>query len=187
MKTRKKQEPKIQAIETYYKKTRFRSRLEARWAVFFDAIGLGWEYEPEGYTDGKISYLPDFWLPGLQMFFEVKPNCDKSDEQMKIDAEKINMLSKGTGRPVIMSVGPPVCDFNLIYSPTDNEWDMLRVQSGPFCLMEDRKTDGEFWLSGMGGCEFSIGPIHGEWHEAHPVFSQKIINAINRSRIYRFW
>ena len=31
----------IQVIETAYKGYRFRSRLEARWAVFFDAIGHG--------------------------------------------------------------------------------------------------------------------------------------------------
>ena len=30
----------IKAIETYYKGYRFRSRLEARWAVFFDAAGI---------------------------------------------------------------------------------------------------------------------------------------------------
>lgn len=36
-------------IETRYKGYRFRSRLEARWAVFFDVLGVRWEYEPEGY------------------------------------------------------------------------------------------------------------------------------------------
>ena len=42
----------------------FRSRLEARWAVFFDALGIQWEYEPEGIvlSDGT-HYLPDFYLP----------------------------------------------------------------------------------------------------------------------------
>ena len=51
----------IKAIETVYNGYRFRSRLEARWAVFFDAIGAKWEYEPEGYVleDGTY-YLPDF-------------------------------------------------------------------------------------------------------------------------------
>lgn len=39
----------IKAIETCYAGCRFRSRLEARWAVFFDALGLEWEYEPEGF------------------------------------------------------------------------------------------------------------------------------------------
>lgn len=67
---------KIKAIETQYKGYRFRSRLEARWAVFFDALGIEWQYEPEGFemADGT-RYLPDFWLPtfGDGMYVEVKP------------------------------------------------------------------------------------------------------------------
>lgn len=53
-------------IQTAYKGCRFRSRTEARWAVFFDALGIRWEYEPEGFefADGT-RYLPDFWLPGF--------------------------------------------------------------------------------------------------------------------------
>ena len=52
------------AIQTRYKGYHFRSRLEARWAVFFDAMGLEWEYEPEGFElpSGEW-YLPDFFLP----------------------------------------------------------------------------------------------------------------------------
>lgn len=55
----------IQAIETRYKGYRFRSRLEARWAVFFDALAIPWRYELEGYDLGQSLgyYLPDFWLP----------------------------------------------------------------------------------------------------------------------------
>lgn len=52
----------IRPIETRYAGFRFRSRLEARWAVFFDTLGIKWEYEPQGYMlDGK-PYLPDFKL-----------------------------------------------------------------------------------------------------------------------------
>lgn len=54
----------IPAIETRYAGYLFRSRTEARWAVFFDALGIAWEYEPEGYDLGEVGwYLPDFWLP----------------------------------------------------------------------------------------------------------------------------
>ena len=69
----------IKAIETRYKGYRFRSRLEARWAVFFDNLGIPWEYEKEGYiiTDKQIEgrtwpYLPDFFLPVLGCHVEVK-------------------------------------------------------------------------------------------------------------------
>lgn len=64
----------IKAIETSYKGYRFRSRLEARWAVFFDALGIKWEYEKEGYDLGAYGYyLPDFYLPEAESFIEVKP------------------------------------------------------------------------------------------------------------------
>jgi len=61
---KKKRMVEIKAIETRYKGYRFRSRLEARWAVFFDTLGIEWEYEKEGYDLGDAGlYLPDFWLP----------------------------------------------------------------------------------------------------------------------------
>lgn len=50
----------IKAIETEYNGYRFRSRLEARWAVFFDALGVKYEYEPDGYETEYGKYLPDF-------------------------------------------------------------------------------------------------------------------------------
>lgn len=68
----------IQAIETEYKGYKFRSRLEARWAVFFDAMNVKWEYEKEGFkNDNGEYYLPDFYLPELDVWCEVKPQ-DKS-------------------------------------------------------------------------------------------------------------
>ena len=51
----------IKPVETIYNGYRFRSRLEARWAVFFDSLGVDYEYEPEGYELGNGErYLPDF-------------------------------------------------------------------------------------------------------------------------------
>jgi hypothetical protein len=65
-----------ESVETDYAGYRFRSRLEARWAVFLDAAGIRWEYEPEQYL---VSYrhrvrkwIPDFELPALGQFVEVK-------------------------------------------------------------------------------------------------------------------
>jgi len=69
-----------QAIETRYAGCRFRSRLEARWAVFFDTLNIAWEYEPQGVQvswrlslrEGTFQYLPDFWLPEWKLWVEVK-------------------------------------------------------------------------------------------------------------------
>lgn len=62
----------IKPIETVYNGYRFRSRLEARWAVFFDAANIKYEYEPEGYETPKGRYLPDFYLPDFDSYVEVK-------------------------------------------------------------------------------------------------------------------
>ena len=63
----------IKPIETIYNGYRFRSRLEARWAVFFDAIGINYEYEPDGVlVENGEYYLPDFYLPQFHCYFEVK-------------------------------------------------------------------------------------------------------------------
>lgn len=80
----------IKPIETIYNGYRFRSRLEARWAVFFDVIGLEYQYEPEGffvkcYDDTEIRYLPDFYFPEYDMYGEVKPSLTKLLE----DEEKL--------------------------------------------------------------------------------------------------
>lgn len=64
----------IRAIETRYAGCRFRSRLEARWGVFFDKLGVEWQYEPQGYEVGPVGtpYLPDFYLPASGHWVEVK-------------------------------------------------------------------------------------------------------------------
>ena len=64
----------IEAKETIYNGYKFRSRLEARWAVFFDYLRVEYEYEPEGFqlSNGE-SYLPDFFLPKFKTYVEVKP------------------------------------------------------------------------------------------------------------------
>jgi hypothetical protein len=62
--------PNVTPIETYYGGYRFRSRLEARWAAFFDRIGWQYTYEP---FDGA-GYIPDFLIHGEHpLLDEVKP------------------------------------------------------------------------------------------------------------------
>lgn len=92
-------------IETRYRGYRFRSRLEARWACYFDAIGLQWEYEPQGFVfdeyDG-LKYLPDFWLPQVCMWAEVKPTELTIEERVKV-----NLLARHAKRPVLLLIGTP--------------------------------------------------------------------------------
>ena len=74
----------LAAIQTNYAGHRFRSRLEARYAVFFDTLNIAWEYEAQGYEvedrlnfgTGTGRYLPDFWLPEHGIHAEVKGQMD---------------------------------------------------------------------------------------------------------------
>lgn len=61
------------ALPISYKGIRFRSRLEADWALTLDTLGITWQYEPEGFelSDGSC-YSPDFWLPSARAWLEVK-------------------------------------------------------------------------------------------------------------------
>lgn len=75
----------IKPIETVYNGYRFRSRLEARWAVFFDAAGIEYQYEPEGFDLGDgLYYLPDFYLPKEKSWVEIKGKDLTDDERLKI-------------------------------------------------------------------------------------------------------
>lgn len=83
----------IKAIETEYKGYKFRSRLEVRWAIFFDALDIEWEYEPERFEKfdwqkGTLSYLPDFYLPKTKTWVEVKGDkyalCEDYERMSKL-------------------------------------------------------------------------------------------------------
>lgn len=73
----------MKAIETIYNGYRFRSRLEARWAVFFDTLGIEYRYEDEGYDLDGVWYLPDFYLPQYNYFIEIKPDTPTREEREK--------------------------------------------------------------------------------------------------------
>lgn len=84
----KREGPAIQAIPTEYAGVLFRSRLEAKWAEFFDDHGIAWAYEEQSFDLGdSVLYLPDFWLPEIRVFFEVKGVWNYSD------VEKVRRLA----------------------------------------------------------------------------------------------
>jgi len=95
----------IKAIETSYQGYRFRSRLEARWAVFLDALGVRFEYEREGYELGDEGrYLPDFWLPDVfgGLWVEIKPGSPTAKE-----IRNMELLTDHTGHFGIFRTADP--------------------------------------------------------------------------------
>lgn len=107
----------IPTIQTLYDGVEFRSRLEARWAVFFNSIGVKWIYEPEGFDlDENIKYLPDFYLPYFESYFEVKPfDIETFNSDLKIlpTLYKPAMLASKLDRPVYVGGNFPVPNVNI--------------------------------------------------------------------------
>ncbi len=93
----------MKAIETNYHGYRCRSRLEARWIVFFESMGIEFLYEPEGFVlaDGTC-YLPDFYLPQIRSWAEVKPEAFTQAEMWKAET-----LVRESKREILMLIGPP--------------------------------------------------------------------------------
>lgn len=147
-------------IPTEYQGILFRSRLEARWAVFFDDIGLDWEYEPEGFDLPTRRYLPDFRLTWIDktygnwgskrspqqlsksLWFEVKPNDKFLDDEWK---ETFQWLVAQTEMDLIVAYSIPNCRmwwnesrmwFDTVYEERDHylQWYHLstdRVRISP--------------------------------------------------------
>jgi hypothetical protein len=69
--------------------------------VFFDTLGVRWQYEPEGYALPCGNYLPDFWLSDLECFYEVKGQPPSDDEW-----EKASYLAAMSGHRVFIAFHP---------------------------------------------------------------------------------
>lgn len=107
----------LKAIETRYKGYRFRSRLEARWAVFFDELGIEWEYEKEGFDLGDAGwYLPDFWLPICPGWVEIKGSHPTVDEQWRASE-----LAVQSGQMTLLAWGLPDAEQAWLYVPDTGE------------------------------------------------------------------
>lgn len=144
----------IKAIQTKYKGYRFRSRLEARWAVFFDSCGYNWEYEAEGYVlPCGTYYLPDFKVWGEDsngdynvFLFEVKPS-----EESLFD-KKISAFQ------------------DALWVMSDKDVDMPIKGYGDYIILDgtpDRKLyHGTFEYNGEGGRQWLIEP----WYRDRPSF-----------------
>ena len=150
----------IRAIDTRYKGHRFRSRTEARWAVFFDQLGIEWQYEVEGFElpDGT-RYLPDFLITtpqGSTRWVEIKPLHVGSDS--KFDAFCRAMADADQGLPLLVNGTP---------------WEWINYNDGmsfcPRCGAPVEGGHGEYWCY---SCDYET-PCGG----GHPIKSDGVKGA----------
>ncbi len=155
----------MQPIETSYAGCRFRSRLEARWAVAFDVLGIRWEYEPQGFelghrlsnTPGTYRYLPDFWLPDHQLWAEVKGSL--ADESMLKLLDCAADLSSNGGGGRHDRGGDDIVVLGPIAAPAvvDTYYPCMRVPVG-LCMNKGMLIAGP-WV-GDSGCRCGAASEH---------------------------
>lgn len=106
MTTSTRSETVVRGIRTTYGASRFRSRLEARWAAFFDLVGWRWTYEPFD-VEG---WIPDFLIHGEASFLvEVGPCASVREFHDKADKPKL-YLERPT---LVLGVSPIVLSDEL--------------------------------------------------------------------------
>lgn len=162
------------AITTTYRGWKFRSRTEARWAVAFNEYEIDFEYEYEGFELPSGRYLPDFWLPQVGMFAEVKGREFTVNELM-LAAD----LAEHSDHPVLLLEGTPELAAYWAINPlkqweyvlstlppdmADNNCGLTKLPSGrsvyatdyvPFSVSAYHLSEGRFF-SGS-GASFSDG------------------------------
>lgn len=107
---RAEKEEMIQALPATFSGVRFRSRTEARWAVFMTELGVEWSYEHEAFALPSGNYLPDFWLPTISTGSALKSKTEGLFVEIRgtdSDDSRLPDLAQVTQRRVILLVGTP--------------------------------------------------------------------------------
>jgi hypothetical protein len=158
----------IKAIETHYNGYRFRSRLEARWAVFFDTLNVRYEYEPEGFEllDGTW-YLPDFWIADLRSFIDVKGQVSERIDLTKIHSwrkqDAIIVLCGTPGNADIKQYCPNRIDEHCAFSLCQDcgalilvDRDVLPDKDVAICWVCSSRGANDFQVFKLGGEGFIV-------------------------------
>lgn len=157
----------IQTKPTLCQGVTFRSRLEARWAVFFTSCGLRWEYEPEGFDTDHGAYLPDFCVNG--QLIEIKPMV-RLDE-VSLGMARLREIQREFGYSLWILYGEPKEGgylLQIVQAVESTTCEMLCIFAQ--CRGCGRLSYGDLTLSAWGtvghhpGCDTDRQPVIGtEW------------------------
>lgn len=90
---------------------RLRSYTELMWARLMDAAEIFYLYEPDLVRVDDGYYLPDFWLPHVGIYLEVK-----GKHPTELEVQKADAVMARTGREVMFLVGLPESDKEGLFN-----------------------------------------------------------------------
>lgn len=96
----------MRSLPAVYAGFAFRSRAEARWKIFYEALDEPAIYEPTAIDLGAFAYQPDYWLSLFRAWVEIKGEMI-SDEAGMLMTEKCRQLAMQSGRPAILCFSDP--------------------------------------------------------------------------------
>jgi hypothetical protein len=102
-----------------YNGVRYRSSLEVTWVKFFDSLGVLYMYEPETFKTRHGFYKPDFYLPHLEMYVEIKPS-----KPTTIELEKGQDVCSKTLKRFLFQVGTPAEMWEIYDEIGENYFDV---------------------------------------------------------------
>jgi hypothetical protein len=145
----------MKAIETNYDGYRFRSRLEAKWAHFFNLAGVRYDYEIEGFVVNGKPYLPDFYLPNTYL-----RGKETKGVFVEIKHEGGEFIHYDFNQPLVVFFGEPMLNIwgnntdkggEQIYPHWDNEmlfWKCNKCEATKIEFREGNYNDCPLCLAG---------------------------------------
>jgi hypothetical protein len=130
----------MKAINTHFDNLYFRSRLEARWAVYFNSLGIDYIYEMEGFEFDGYKYLPDFYFPKYDFYGEVK-----HEHFGDVDVDRWNSFVTNIKKPLIIFDGMP--SAKPLKSLFWEDGILCEYQTIPFCNLI-KESFGYFFYAG---------------------------------------
>lgn len=177
----------MRVLPSVYRGVLYRSRVEARWAIFLHELGVGAQYEPEGFDLDGEWYLPDFCVTAWNIYVGVKGALPSGAER-----RKCQLLADHSGKHVLLAIGDPSTGIGELFEP---EFPHDEVPTGNTRIAVCRKCprtvlsidygpdgdDGYGWITLDGECGKRPNCT-----DRQPVATPRIEAAIAKACAYRF-
>lgn len=180
----------FEALPTIYRGTQFRSLLEASWAATLDSLNIVWEYEPTTFDLASgVKYLPDFHLPEIGTWLEVKgtgvPRVEKAYELGKMLAcgcPDLTCTCRWPGGEMVIIGHPPTpidpwADEDYSHWPNYAKSKLVRRHGGFIRWTSTRRHNS--WMTCCSSCS------RVSWVEGARMLRCLACGAVTQSGLYR--